>query len=282
MNIIAVDDEQFALQDLKLAIEAALQGNAAYSDSNISLFSTAKAALEYAKNNHVDIAFLDIEVGRMNGLELAKRLKDIAAARNVIASNVRQTYVIFVTGFSQYAVDAFSLHASGYILKPVNKKRILEALNHVGVQPVKQHTGVLKLQVQTFGNFEVFINGKPLCFARKKTKELFAYLVSRKGALCSTNEIAAILWENKDDSPSLQSSVRQLVGDLTKTLNDAGINDVLHREWGNIAIVPDKISCDFYDFCSGINVNNYMGEFMTQYGWGEFTNSYLDKMYKNK
>ena len=139
-----------------------------------------------------------------------------------------------------------------------------------------------KLQVQTFGNFEVFINGKPLGFARKKTKELLAYLVSRKGAMCYIKELAGVLWEDKKNSPSLQSSVRHLIKDLTETFKRAGVSDVLNRGWGCIAIVPDKISCDFYDYNAGINVNNYMGEFMSQYSWAELTNHYLDKKLEKK
>ena len=144
------------------------------------------------------------------------------------------------------------------------------------------HSPENKLCVQTFGNFEVFLNGRIFKFERAKTKELFAYLVSRKGAICSNNEIAAVLWEDKEDTLSLQTLFRQLVADLTAKLGEAGMQDILVRERGQLAIIPDKISCDFYDFCNGLNVNNYLGEFMTQYGWAEFTNGYLDRMYKNK
>jgi two-component SAPR family response regulator len=275
VNIIIVDDEQFALLDLKSAAEEALPG------SNFSCFNTSKSALEYAKNNQVDIAFLDIEMGGMNGIQLAKRLIDITAARGF--KPAVRTNIVFVTGYKQYAIDAFNLHASGYILKPVAKKAILEVVNFLRSpigEPPAITTTAKKLRVQTFGNFEVFFDGKPLVFARTKTKELFAYLVSRQGAQSNNNEITAVLWEDKEDTPQLQRLFRQLVMDLTKTFSEAGITDVIVKERGHLAIIPDKFSCDFYDFCAGINVNNYMGEFMTQYGWAEFTNSYLDKIQK--
>jgi two-component SAPR family response regulator len=260
MNIIAVDNEQFALMDLKSVIQEAM------GDIMLSCFDTPTAALEYAKNNRIDIAFLDIEMGGMNGIQLAKRLKDIYGMTNII----------FVTGYTQYALDAFGLYASGYLLKPVTSVAINEAVKFLR-HPVKT-MGPKRLRVQTFGNFEVFVDGKPLVFNRTKTKELFAYLVIRQGAMCSNNEIAAVLWEDKEDSESLKSLFRNLVSDLTQALNNTGLQDIIIKQRGSIAINTNNISCDLYDFCAGIEVNSYMGEFMTQYSWAEFTNAYLDRM----
>jgi len=274
MNIIAVDDEKSALKGLQSAIKEAMP------DSAISCFNISKAALEYAKNNQVDIAFLDIEMSGMNGLQLAKHLKLIYG----------KTIIIFVTGYSQYAVEAFAIRASGYLMKPVTAKAVLEEIkywNHSickcqmfpNTQQEDSNNGAgRKLRVQTFGNFEVFLDGKPLIFSRSKTKELFAYLVTRKGALCNNNEIVAVIWEDKNDSSTLQSMFRALVADLMQTLDAAGINDIIVKQRGYIGIVPENISCDLYDFCAGIKVNSYIGEFMTQYGWAEFTNMYLDRM----
>jgi len=278
MNMIAVDDEQYAQEALKSAIQEV------FPESSLSCFDDSEAALEYArslknKNSHIDAAFLDIEMSGINGLELAKRLKDIYG----------KTCIVFVTGHSKYAIDAFSLRANGYILKPFTAKTVRETLEHLQAENWKKEGSLSRggtlekiLRVQTFGNFEVFVKGKILKFNRIKTKELFAYLISRKGALCNNNEIAAVLWEDKEDSVSLQTQFRKLVADLTKKLDEAGFGDVLVRERGHLAVEPDKISCDFYDFCAGINVNSYMGEFMNQYSWAEFTNTYLDRIHKRK
>ena len=262
MNIIAVDDEHFALMDLRSVIEEALP------DSTLCCFDTPAAVLEYAKNNRVDVAFLDIEMGRMSGLQLAKHLKDIYGKTNII----------FVTGYSQYALDALALYVSGYLMKPVTAIKIIEAIEHLRY-PIKPASGK-RIRVQTFGNFEIFVDEKPLIFARTKTKELFAYLVLRQGAHCSNDEIAAVIWEDKNDTPSLKSLFRTLVADLIQTLKAAGIHDVVIKQRGQLAILPDKIICDLYDFCAGINVNSYLGEFMSQYSWAEFTIGYLDRIRK--
>ena len=93
-----------------------------------------------------------------------------------------------------------------------------------------------RLRVQTFSNFEVFFDEKPMRFTRSKTKELFAYLVSRRGAQCGNNEIIAAIWEDKPDSPALQSQFRHLVADLARTFASANLKDALIRQRGHLAV----------------------------------------------
>ena len=136
-----------------------------------------------------------------------------------------------------------------------------------------------RLRVQCFGNFELFFGGLPLKFARSKTKELFAYLVNRRGAVCTVRELAAVLWEDQPDSTALQSHLRQLVKDLTDTMAAAGVTGVLAKGRGWLAVLPEAFSCDYYDFIQGDvqMVNAYMGEYMAQYSWAEFVVAYLDR-----
>jgi len=262
VNVIAVDDEQLALTDLQEAIREVLP------ESNLLGFDTPDEALNYAKTNHIHIAFLDINMGGMSGLQLAKHLKELNG----------NTKIIFVTGYAQYALDAFSLYASGYLLKPIDVKAVFEAVEHLSC-PVKQPADK-RLHVQTFGNFEAFVDGKPLCFARSKTKELFAYLVYRQGALCSNNEVIAVLWEDVNDSEKLHSYFRQLIVDLTKTLESEQLGDILFKQRGAISVLPDNFSCDLYDFFKNKNDSNYRGEFMAQYSWAEYSNAFLQRSFQ--
>jgi hypothetical protein len=155
------------------------------------------------------------------------------------------------------------------IMKPVTKEAVKEALENLR-SPV-QIKSDKRVRVQTFGNFEVFVDENPVLFTRSKTKELFAYLISRKGSLCANNEIVAVIWEDKDDLPALQSRFRNLVADL------------IIKEWKHLAVVPDKLSCDFYEMLNGSTkaVNAYSGEFMSQYSWAEINSACLqNKMIK--
>ena len=85
MNIIAVDDEKLALDVLVSTIHEVV------SDAQIFGFRQPFDAISFAENESCDIAFLDIKMRGMTGLELAKRLKDINAKINII----------FVTGYSE-------------------------------------------------------------------------------------------------------------------------------------------------------------------------------------
>ena len=258
MNILAVDDERIQLEELVDSIKEAIP------EAEVTSFRKPKEALEYikqlkSKDNRVDLAFLDIEMSGMNGLELAKELKDVN----------HKTNIVFVTGYSQYAVDAFSVTASDYIMKPVSKDGVLRAMERLRYPIIKNNK---RLKVKCFGNFDLFADDKPVKFARTKTKELFAYLISKNGTRCSNNEIISVIWENENNTSDLQEYYRKLVLDLTQTFKSAEIEDVLIKERGFIAVVTDKLSCDMYDFINRDSsaINAYTGEFMSQYKWAKF------------
>ena len=264
MNILAIDDNVLALRELVSAIKETCPND------DVHAFSKPSELLAFAQDNVCDIAFLDIEMWGMNGIDIAQKLKAIHSKINIV----------FVTGYTKYALDSYTVKASDYVMKPVTKEAVKEALDNLRF-PVKTEPDK-RVRVQTFGNFEVFVDENPVLFTRSKTKELFAYLVSRKGALCSNNEIIAVIWEDKDDSSATQSHYRHLVADLIKTLKSLNVEDIIIRKWKQLAVVPDKLSCDFYDMLDGSAkaANAYAGEFMSQYSWAEIEAAYLGRKRK--
>ena len=108
MKIIAVDDEYYALRGLVSAIEESLP------DCYLKGFDSPVSALDYAKMNKVDYAFLDVNMPVMNGLEIAKHLKKLDP-------NIR---TIFVIGSSQYEIERLGLKEVDCIFKPVEARKI--------------------------------------------------------------------------------------------------------------------------------------------------------------
>ena len=162
MHIIATDDEQSALNVLMGAISEAVPL------ATVHGFRNPLEALELMKETKCEIAFLDIQMREMSGIVLARKLKEIYPKVNIV----------FVTGYSQYANEAFALHASGYVYKPVTPDKILIEMENLR-NPVKwKDTGIV---VNTFGNFELIVNGEEVSFGREKSKEMLAYLVDKKG-----------------------------------------------------------------------------------------------------
>lgn len=255
MTILTVDDERLALENLTGTIRKVCENAEVYA------FSKGKEALEFSKEQVCDVAFLDIEMREVNGIDLAKRLKETNPRINII----------FTTGYSEYATQAFGLRASGYVMKPVTEEKIkaeLEDLRHTSTVPAQSN-----LRVQTFGNFEVFYQGKPLEFKYTKTKEFFAYLIDRNGALCTNSEIISVLWEDVSDVRSKESYFKNLRTDLLRRLKEIGCEHVLTKRWGQIAVIPEQLDCDLYDWMADKPeaINAYRGEYMVQYSWSEFS-----------
>ena len=136
---------------------------------------------------------------------------------------------------------------------------------------------ILVMQVQTFGNFDVFINGKPLAFSRLKAKEAFAYLIDRKGSSITTAELASILWEEREYDRSLQNQTQVIISCLMRTLKDNDLSDIIIKKRNQMAVDKSKIKCDYYDFLNldAAAVNAYQGEYMSNYSWAEMTAAML-------
>ena len=115
MTVIAVDDEVLMLGALVAAI------NASPDISEVAKFSGCDEALEYVKDHDVDIAFLDINMRGMGGLALAEKI--VAACPDC--------KIVFCTGYEEYAIQAFKLHASGYLMKPVSAEDVQAEIDNI-------------------------------------------------------------------------------------------------------------------------------------------------------
>lgn len=264
MLIYIIDDEPIVLKAQTEVVRRAVP------DAEVEAFGSGDDALSRLETTkeYPDTVFCDIEMPGTNGLDFAIRLKQMSP----------QTRLVFVTAYSEYALDAFRVHANGYILKPMTAMRVLDE-----IRVSKEHKPIVKsapekLRVQCFGNFEVFWKERPLQFARRQTKELFAYLVDRKGASCTSGEIACALWEDSSSAKNTNTQVRILISDLRHTLANIGMEDLVIRSRGQVAIMKDKLDCDYYRMLEGDMdaVNAYRGEYMVQYSWAEITAGQLE------
>lgn len=260
MLIFAIDDEPRLLRALHRAIAQAEPGAEIM---DFSLGTEAVRALE-AGGPCPDIVFSDIRMPQLDGLALAVKLKTLAP----------RAKVVFVTGYEEYSLEAYRVHASGYITKPVEVARVREEIDNIAPARFELPEG---LWVRCFGAFEVFWNGKPVCFARRQSKELFAYLIDREGGVCTAEEISAALWEDEDDLSAAKARLRVLLNDLKSTLAQIGREDVLVRRRGMLSVAPDRIPCDYYCMRRGDMawVNRFYGEYMSQYSWAEVTRGRL-------
>ena len=250
MNVLVVDDEKLAMEGIREAVQRVKP------DAHVLGERLPLNAVRLGEQMRIDVAFLDIRMRGMSGIELAKIL---------IGQNPRIN-IIFTTGYEEYMRDAFLLYASGYALKPVTEEKILEEFEHLRY-PVEEesHTQIF---VQAFGNFEVFYDGKPVSFSYLKTKEMLAYLVDRRGSLVSNAELLAVLWEEEEGKERHSSYLQNMKVDLRQTFAALGEESLLIRQRGQIGVDVHRLDCDYYRWLDQGGVT-YEGEYMSQYSWAE-------------
>ncbi len=268
MKIMIVDDERIAseeLYDICLSHPRIKEAN---------VFNNPADALEFvAKNQDIDIAFLDIEMPVMTGLELAKKINTINGS----------TKIVFVTGFKEYAYDAYRVNAIGYILKPYDDETVFQEIEKADA--IRSVTNSTEISIKTFGYFDIFVNKKPVYFSSAKAKEFMALLVDRQGSSVSTEQAVAVLWPDRNYDESVQSLFRKVLRSLRNSLSDAGILDILIDGRNQRSIDITKFKCDYYQFIEDpyTNLDAFRGEYMVGYAFAKTTEQKIkNKFYEIK
>lgn len=114
-NVIMVDDRKLILSGGLPILEKVLP------NATVTGFTSPSEAVEYAKANRVALAFLDIELGKTNGMDLCRTLLEINPRTNVV----------FLTAYASYSVDAWNTGASGFMLKPITPEGVTAQLKHL-------------------------------------------------------------------------------------------------------------------------------------------------------
>ena len=266
MNAICVDDEAQVLKHIvsscqKIQLLDDVRG-----------FTRPLDAVDWATEHPVDLALLDVDMPDMSGLQLAEELRRICP----------RISIIFITAFSQYALDAYSVHPTSYLLKPFDQARLAKEVEYAfSARASRDHAHIT---VQTFGHFEIFKDGKTLDFRRSKSKELLAYLVDRRGAGVTRQDAFAALWEDRMYDVSMQKQMDVVIRSLRDTLQKYGIGGLFELKNRSLRILPELIDCDLYRFLEGDEdaVNAYFGEYMSQYAWASDTEAQLTRLQNEK
>ena len=150
MKTILVDDEPWTMMEFKEEC-AGLQDIEVVGE-----FLFGEDALEYARQNLVEFALLDIEMKGMNGVELAKELRKLYP----------DIIIIFVTSHSKYLKDFIDIKADYYVFKPYSKQDVQDALKRAMI-----YKGRLKKRIRAvmFGSFDVYVDGKVMSFKSAKS-----------------------------------------------------------------------------------------------------------------
>ncbi|NCC67319.1 MAG: response regulator [Clostridia bacterium] len=231
MKAVLIDDEYYALQGLKLRLDE-IGGI-----DVVGMFTTGKQALENIEALRPDLVFLDIEMPNTSGIELF----------SLILEKLNDVKIVFTTAYTQYAVEAFELNALDYIVKPIEKERLLKALERFTAAMPPAVCASQKTAVNCFGKLSVVIGGQEVNLGpRKKSEELLAYLICAEGRFVAKEKIMEALWPEAEKDKAANNLYvafynlkRQDLGALTQSLESVR---------GKMRICPEQIECDLYEF----------------------------------
>ena len=200
MKAICVEDDPAVLAETKAMCEK-FPGL-----TEVKGFLSAEDALGWLNENRADAVLSDIRLPGMDGLAFAARIRQ----------EYPETAVIFLTAHAEYAVEAFALHVSGYLLKPAETDPLYRELAYA--LQGRMGKSQSHISVTTFGNFDIRVDGKHISFPRSKAKELLAYLVDRQGSSITRPEAFALLWEEGFYDRAMQKQLDVIIRSLRQTL----------------------------------------------------------------
>jgi two-component system LytT family response regulator len=281
LKVIVVDDERLALRNMERVLEGQIE--LGYHLDTVKTFHNPYAALEIVQQENFDVAFLDIEMPEINGLELADQILSIQP-------NIQ---IVFVTAYQDYAVKAFEMNVLDYLLKPVNQNRLAMTMQRVMVSISRnvessEETGQSKLCCLQKMSY-IDMHGVPQSFPWKtlKASELFAYLVNHHDKTVNKQTLIDLLWPEHD----LEKATTQLhtaIYQIRKIIKEASLNLKVKYKDGGYSFVLGQLKLDVEEWVTSVwnapaltadtleyHLNilaQYRGDYLEEhrYTWAEF------------
>jgi len=248
LKIVVVDDEKKAIERFERLI--------ADDEKTILVasFTNPLEAIDYIRKQPVDIVFADIEMPEVNGLELAETITGINPSIDVV----------FVTAYSQYAIQAFQVQAVGYLLKPLEIEDIRKQINQILQRRELRKSGTKKekCKIQCLGHFLCYRNDKEFVNWRTaKAEELLGFLLHYRGKPVAKEKIIDTLWPDMDPKKASQNLHSNLhyVREMLKTI---GFEDIIERNRESYRLNMDYIDCDMIHFMALIEEIAVTEEFL--------------------
>jgi len=288
LSAVIVDDEIPVLNLLKMFLQKTGQVNV------LETFTDPFEALDNIFNIKPDVVFLDIEMPEMNGLELA----------NCLMEQDDELMVVFVTGYNQYAFEAFQVNALDYLLKPVNPGIIQKCISRLvklkGPSDEKKEEKTQN-RIRCFGDFQVYGKNGAVKWATRKVEEMLAYFIVHRGSNIDGWELGEILWP-EEEPDKVKTNFHTTLFRLRKTIREEGLSIEISSKKSGKGIYCcslGQLSCDIAEFDEMIQKNItpcksnihelervcalYRDDLFLKkdYGWCESKRDWLQRCYLN-
>lgn len=259
---MVVDDENDPLTNFLLQVVDTGLDYRMFRDEPLS-------ALEYVRDNQVNAAFLDINMPKINGVELAEKLIAINSAIKIV----------FISGYTQdekLIKAKLGDNLTGFCYKPYTADRLLGFIKRISAEIGNGY----KVYLRAFGTFELFVNDKAVKFSSTKSKELLALLTDKNGSYLTMTEAITYLWPDKN-ADLAKILYRDAVWRLKACLKACGLESLVVFSRAQLIINKKFAECDYWDFLAGECKNRYSGIYMPNYDWSLETQNKLDKLKLN-
>ncbi|WP_069997192.1 response regulator [Cellulosilyticum sp. I15G10I2] len=238
LKVMIIDDEPANLNYLKLLIMKNAELNC------IGAFTKPQEALESIKHLNPDAVFLDIEMPILLGTDLAQKIK----AYN---PNIQ---IVFITAFSQYAVEAFKVHAIHYLLKPISMEELDEVVFRLLEKKQVHNRKHFQWEIMIMGTFKVY-NHKTktsICWPTKKSEELFAYFVYQRNQAVEKSKLWDLLWPELDEKKA-QHNLHNTIYRIKEIFKREGFEPHIQYKNNSYQFSINDFKCDAYEFEDFIN-----------------------------
>ncbi|MEI7028132.1 response regulator [Paenibacillus sp. y28] len=257
MKAILIDDEKPAITHLERLLRK---------DGRIEIagkYNSAIDGLEHLREDPAaDVVFLDIEMPEMNGLEAGEYIQQLNP----------EIRIVYITAYSEYAIEAFELHALDYLLKPVHPERFGKTLDRIQefmaqrteraqTTAVRQNTPDLLC----FGRLSLSRGAhKQLKWRTHKTQELFAYLLHHKGRWLTKGHLLEVLWPEYIHDKAV-THLHTCVYQIRKQLKESGLEMLVEFAQESYRLTSDQVVTDVEQFeqsyrCDTVNSSQQLAQ----------------------
>ncbi|MFD1927805.1 response regulator [Sporosarcina siberiensis] len=273
IRAILVDDEPLAINHMEKKLTEL--GTVEV----VKTFSNASSVLKEMKHLDFRVAFLDIEMPGLNGLDLAELIQDWDST----------IIIVFVTAYREYAIDAFELHSIDYLMKPILSERLKKTITRIQekiqlneIQVSSTTNTAPSIRIVCFDEFIMYHNDIPVKWKTSKAKELFAFFIAHHNEYVNRDTIIDLIWP-ENDYQKAKTQLHTSMSYLRSTLNSLGYPNVIEFLDQNYILKLPNLQCDSIDFIRMINdsptvhkgniqdfeqiVEGYHGNFMERNGY---------------
>lgn len=225
--------------------------------------------IPFVIKNNIDLVIIDVEYMGVRAFQLGEQLK----------KRITNLMIVYCSDANNYmaVLEAVRTQTAAYVIKPFLLNDLEYAIETAKFLLKRKDKRIF---ARTFGNFELFVDEKPVLFKSSKAKELLALLVDRRGGIVTSEQAIGTLWEYRANDEASRSLYSKVGKSLSMTLEEVGAEELVMTSRGMRSIDINQLDCDLYQLLDGNEKvkMNYFGRYMMDYSWAEYRISGLNRL----